>query len=130
MESLYSKPSALLAKLLIQMLGHCSDLVRTSATILLNIISDTHPWQSAKPFKPKQRLTGDKFALNLGNQQGRSPVYVLLSCYSFNPDSSVHTLTWHRVPKNGIVDFGVFTRCGFFDYQLVEIAPALRGLKK
>jgi len=62
-ESLYTKPGKLLPKLLIQMLGHSSDLIRTTATILLNIISDAHPWQATKPFSPKLRIIGDPFTV-------------------------------------------------------------------
>lgn len=149
-----------LEKLLIALLGHRDDMVRSQATVFLNNLYDSHDWQQDFPFLPIVRCVGDRFTIEFtinddaDHHKGEVPtgIFLILSAPSMECSAdfevySYHTLHWQplssmtekhgakyrrflsrrsggRYTWIGMCDFGVFPRCGFYDWRVVRIEPA------
>eukprot|EP01054_Gregarina_sp_Poly1_P002856 Gregarina_sp_Poly_1__2855@NODE_1798_length_3309_cov_273_995065_g302_i2_p1_GENE_NODE_1798_length_3309_cov_273_995065_g302_i2NODE_1798_length_3309_cov_273_995065_g302_i2_p1_ORF_typecomplete_len755_score95_61_NODE_1798_length_3309_cov_273_995065_g302_i29583222 len=96
-----------LEKLLIALLGHPNDMVRSQATVFLNNLYDSHDWQQDFPFLPIIRCVGDRFTIEFtvnddaDHAKGESPqgVFLILSAPSMECSAdfevySYHTLHW------------------------------------
>lgn len=93
----------LLEKLLVALLGHSNDMVRSQAAVFLNNLYDQHDWQQDFPFLPIVKCVGDQFKVVItmsdvaDPEKGEIPqgVFAILSGPAFEPTARFETYTYH-----------------------------------
>lgn len=92
-----------LEKLLVALLGHENDMVRSQASVFLNNLYDQHDWQQDFPFLPVVRCVGDRFHLEVTVNddadyklnQTPNNVMLILSAPSFETTAEIECYTYH-----------------------------------
>ncbi|EZG66884.1 hypothetical protein GNI_074440 [Gregarina niphandrodes] len=122
---------ARLETLMIALLGHKHDMVRSQSSVCMNNIVDRHDWQQEIPFLPTIKTTEDQFTIevNLDRPDHKAPedVFVIVSAPSRTRTAEVytyHSLEWVAEGEGrhwrGVCQFGHFPRAGFYDWRLVR----------
>lgn len=116
-------------RLLIGLLGHWDEGIRSLATMHLNAFYDDTDWQLLEPFNPKIRTVGQEFIISEkvdGPVEGE--VFLVLHALNFSKQSGHYIVSYHkpevtRMSRQTLlkVELDVFTRCGFFDWRFVVI---------
>lgn len=91
--------------LLVALLGHEDETVRSRATILLNVFYDQHDWQLNLPFIPVIKQVGDPFEVSIclddaaNPEKGETPdgILVILSAPCFNIHAPFEVYSYHEV---------------------------------
>lgn len=141
--------STRLERLLVALIGHENDLVRSQAIVFLNNLYDGHEWQQDFPFLPIVRCVSDNFELvvrinhDADPDRGEFPrdVFVCVSMpaaagsyeiymrrrlhWSIEDDGSKYRrFISERSGRGhtwiGHANFGKFHRCGFYDWRIVQ----------
>ena len=112
-------------KLLVHMVGHSSESVRSTAVRLLNRFYDSHDWQRDSPFDPPTIITvGQDIVISVcGDAFGDSNfLSVEVVAPSMSPEPHQRdSLT--RYPFSTKIRFSNIQRCGFYDYRLTRLGP-------
>mmetsp|Transcript_10675 Transcript_10675/g.20783 ORF Transcript_10675/g.20783 Transcript_10675/m.20783 type:complete len:639 (-) Transcript_10675:55-1971(-) len=116
-------------RLLIGLLGHWDERIRSLATIHLNAFYDDTDWQLLEPFNPKVRTVGHDFKIS-ERIDGSIDEEVILELHALNfaKESGNYIVSFHKpeITRSSRsttlkVDFGAFPRCGFYDWRFVVV---------
>jgi len=122
-------------KLLIGMLGHPIIQIRDQAVILLNVLYDGIDWHKVDPYTTTIACIGEKFQISylIESTNFDNVVALCLKSYLFAPYATENVLSFHKPHISNYceqdgrrflsvhIDFGRFTRCGFYDWKLCHI---------
>ena len=115
-------------RLLVQMIGHSSESIRSSAVKLMNRFYDCHDWQKEFPFENIQILTvGDDIEVDIPEiaAQLLQTVAFEIVAPSMSPEHHQHESLCRFVVEGAreVVRFTDVSACGFYDWRLVRLTP-------
>lgn len=134
-----------LEKLLVALMGHPNDMVRSQATVFVNNFYDGHDWQQEIPLLPIISTVGEDFVLEVtishsaDPSKGETPeqVMVLVRMPSMAKIAAFETyatlpLQWTVKSReksfgstkhvwNGVCNLGKYSRCGFYDWRVISV---------
>jgi glycogen synthase len=117
-------------RLLVYMMGHRCDAVRSRAIRLLNRFYDSHDWQREWAFdRPEVRVVGEAISIQFGEIAEESLGWsVELVAPSMSPEPHQRDcLTRYCLsgsPSNYELRFPNIVRSGFYDYRLVKLTAS------
>ncbi|CAI2359153.1 unnamed protein product [Moneuplotes crassus] len=110
-------------ELLIQLIAHANQTVRSEAIKYLNCLYDETIWKIEIPTTTEVKLTGEKIIVKFTPSIDSTAYYISLNF----PNGSKTDISWHRITENAeagkeiVLDLGTFEKCGFYDYKIVRL---------